>query len=160
MVRLGRWWRGAAAVAVLSSLLGGPGTSPAAAGVPAAVASPAPAGTSFLDHDALLKGVQDPAWYKANIPFLDVPDQQILDVYYYRWQTYKEHLVYTGPEYGWLSSEFLQPVGYGAPYGGSRPRPDTRSPRGGGCATRRTPRTSSTTGSVARDSSPNRRPTV
>ncbi|MEU1534634.1 MGH1-like glycoside hydrolase domain-containing protein [Streptomyces fagopyri] len=118
MVRLGRWWGAAAAVTLLGGLLGGPAASPAAAGVPSASASPTPAGTSFLDHDALLKGVQDPAWFKANIPFLDVPDQQIRDVYYYRWQTYKEHLVYTGPEYGWLSSEFLQPVGYGAPYGG------------------------------------------
>ncbi|TXS79184.1 hypothetical protein EAO69_06990 [Streptomyces sp. me109] len=118
MVRFGRWRGAAAAVALLGGLLGGPGASPAAAGTPGGTPSLPQTGTSFLDHDALLRGVQDPAWFKANIPFLDVPDQQIRDVYYYRWQTYKEHLVYTGPEYGWLSSEFLQPVGYGAPYGG------------------------------------------
>jgi len=84
-----------------------------------AVAAPgAPGLRPLVDHAAVLAGADDPAWFESNIPFLDVPDRQIQDVYYYRWQTYKEHLVYTGPQYGWLSSEFLQPVGYGAPYGG------------------------------------------
>ena len=78
----------------------------------------APGGTSFLDHAALLGSVDDPAWFLANIPFLDVPDSDIRQVYYYRWVTYKEHLTYTSPIYGWLSTEFLQPVSYGAPYGG------------------------------------------
>lgn len=75
-------------------------------------------GTHVLDHKALLGNVNDPEWFEANIPFVEVPDPQIQQVYYYRWQTYKEHLVYTGPIYGWMSSEFLQPVSYGAPYGG------------------------------------------
>lgn len=77
-----------------------------------------PRGTHALNHRMLLGNADDPGWYEANIPFLEVPDTEIQDVYYYRWQTYKEHLVYTGPIYGWLSSEFLQPVSYGAPYGG------------------------------------------
>ena len=75
-------------------------------------------GTSFLNHTALLGAINDKPWFEANIPFLEVPDAQIQDVYYYRWQTYKEHLVYTGAEYGYLSNEFLTPVFYGAPYGG------------------------------------------
>ena len=74
--------------------------------------------TNFLNHSQLLVGVEDPDWFEQNIPFLDIPDQQIQDVYYYRWQTYKEHLVYTGAQYGYMASEFLQPVSYGAPYGG------------------------------------------
>ena len=78
----------------------------------------APGGTNFLDKPALLGPVDDPAWFLHNIPFLEVPDQQIQQVYYYRWQTAKEHLIYTGSIYGWLSTEFLQPVFYGAPYGG------------------------------------------
>ena len=78
----------------------------------------APGGTNFLDKPALLGPVNDPQWFLHNIPFLDVPDPQIQQVYYYRWQTYKEHLIYTGSIYGWLSTEFLQPVSYGAPYGG------------------------------------------
>jgi hypothetical protein len=78
----------------------------------------APGATHVLHSTSLLGNVDDPGWFVHNIPFLDVPDTQIQQVYYYRWQTYKEHLVYTGPEYGWLSNEFLQPVSYGAPYGG------------------------------------------
>lgn len=85
---------------------------------PTLYARNAPGATSFLNHTALLGSINDKPWFEANIPFLDVPDTQIRDVYYYRWQTYKEHLVNTGPEYGFLSSEFLEPVGYGAPYGG------------------------------------------
>ncbi|WP_067272159.1 RICIN domain-containing protein [Mitsuaria sp. 7] len=78
----------------------------------------APGATRFLDKDELLAGFDDPAWFKHNIPFLDVPDAQIQQIYYFRWQSYKGHLVYTGSVYGWLSSEFLEPVDYGAPYGG------------------------------------------
>jgi hypothetical protein len=78
----------------------------------------AAAGTTFLNHASLLTGREDPDWFEQNVPFLDVPDTQIQAVYYYRWQTYKEHLVYTGAQYGYLASEFLHPVDYGAPYGG------------------------------------------
>ncbi len=79
---------------------------------------PYPGRTAFLPDAALLGPVDDPDWFLRNIPFLEVPDPQIQGVYYYRWQTYKEHLIYTGSIYGWLSSEFLAPVSYGAPYGG------------------------------------------
>ncbi len=58
-------------------------------------------GTNFLNHDQLLAGVEDRNWFERNVPLLDIPVQQIQDVYYYRWQTYKEHLVYTGAQY-WL----------------------------------------------------------
>ncbi|KOV83868.1 discoidin domain-containing protein [Nocardia sp. NRRL S-836] len=76
------------------------------------------AGTDVLDHAALLGDVQEPAWYEANIPFVDLPDREIRDTYYYRWRTYREALKYTGPEDGWIVSEFLGPVGYSAPNGG------------------------------------------
>ncbi|KAF5705714.1 hypothetical protein FMUND_11956 [Fusarium mundagurra] len=75
-------------------------------------------GTTILDRDLLLKGLEDQPWFEKNIPLLEIPDKQIQEVYYYRWQTYKEHLVYTGAEYGYMASEFLSPVSYGAPYGG------------------------------------------
>jgi hypothetical protein len=74
--------------------------------------------TNFLNHDLLLEGLEDKNWFEKNIPLLDVPDKEIREVYYYRWQTYKEHLVYTGAQYGYMASEFLSPVSYGAPYGG------------------------------------------
>jgi mannosylglycerate hydrolase MGH1-like protein/F5/8 type C domain-containing protein/glycosyl hydrolase family 65 len=79
---------------------------------------PVGAGTNFLNHAALLGNVPEPAWYEANIPFVDVPDQEIRDTYYYRWRTFREALKYTGPKDGWIVSEFLGPVGYSAPNGG------------------------------------------
>lgn len=54
--------------------------------------------TSFLNHSRLLGSIEDPGWYEDNVPFVDLPDQQIQDVYYYRLQSYKEHLHYTSTE--------------------------------------------------------------
>ncbi|USX53413.1 discoidin domain-containing protein [Lentzea sp. HUAS12] len=76
------------------------------------------AGTNFLNHAELLGNVPEPAWYEANVPFVDLPDREIRDTYYYRWRTYREALKYTGPKDGWIVSEFLGPVGYSAPNGG------------------------------------------
>ncbi len=110
----------AAAAAVSLTVLG---AATATASRPApGPAQPAPlypsvgAGTHLIDENAKLAGVNDPDWYKANIPFLDVPDQQIEQVYYYRWRDYKEHLRYTDPQDGWISTEFLDCCGYAAPY--------------------------------------------
>ncbi len=75
-------------------------------------------GTDFLDHAKLLSKVEDSAWFEKNIPLIEVPSTQIQDVYYYRWQSYKEHLAYTGAQHGYLSTEFLHPASYGAPFGG------------------------------------------
>ncbi|AGZ41897.1 MGH1-like glycoside hydrolase domain-containing protein [Actinoplanes friuliensis] len=74
--------------------------------------------THFLDQERLLGDTPEPGWYKANIPFVDLPDAAIQDTYYYRWRTFKEALKYTGPKDGWIVSEFLGPVGYSAPNGG------------------------------------------
>jgi Ricin-type beta-trefoil lectin domain-like/F5/8 type C domain len=101
-------------------VLAGAATLPATA---TATASPPPpavgAGTHFLDHHALLDhaGITDQSWFEANIPFLDVPDTAIQDVYYYRFHTWKEHLNYLDPADGYTSSEFLPDVGYNAPGG-------------------------------------------
>jgi hypothetical protein len=73
-------------------------------------------GTHFLDHAAALAGYADPAWYEANIPFVDLPDATMQSVYYYRWRVWKEHLRYTNPTDGWISTEFLDCCGYAAPY--------------------------------------------
>ncbi|WP_079138433.1 COG1470 family protein [Actinacidiphila rubida] len=118
-----------ACVAALAALLlialgGSPGAAlaaapPAAGGPPAAAASPYPSvgpGTHFLDDASYLAGVADPGWYEANIPFVDLPDTTLQSVYYYRWRDYKEHLRYTDPADGWISTEFLDCCGYAAPY--------------------------------------------
>lgn len=63
-------------------------TPPDAPGTP-----PAACATSFLDPDKYLGGLDDPGWYKQNVPLLDVPDSaagsRIQAVYYYRWSTLK-----------------------------------------------------------------------
>jgi hypothetical protein len=84
---------------------------------PARAAGPAVGpGTRVLDHASYLSGVNDPGWYEANIPFVDLPDRTIQDVYYYRWRVWKEHLRYTDPTDGWILTEFLDCCGYAAPY--------------------------------------------
>lgn len=128
----GRAWAvlpGAALLAVALAA-GGPGLR-AAASVSASAtvdgsslvtppASPYPsvgAGTHFLNDAQLLAGMSEPGWYEANIPFLEVPDQAIQSVYYYRWRVWKEHLQETQPGTGQVLTEFLPGVGYAAPYG-------------------------------------------
>lgn len=41
--------------------------------------------TSFLDHETPIADFFGRTWLRENIPFIDIPDQQIQDVYYYRW---------------------------------------------------------------------------
>lgn len=78
----------------------------------------AAANTHFLNHKDLLSSVEDPTWFDANIPLIEVPSREIQQVYYFRWQSYREHLAYTSTQYGYMSTEFLAPTFYGAPYGG------------------------------------------
>ncbi|EOD68104.1 MGH1-like glycoside hydrolase domain-containing protein [Amycolatopsis vancoresmycina] len=105
-MRRGRTWL---AVAVLLAQAGLTG----AAGAAGATTGP---GTHFLDHSAALAGYAEPGWYEANIPFVDLPDATMERVYYYRWRVFKEHLRYTNPADGWISTEFLDCCGYAAPY--------------------------------------------
>src|ERR1700761_1887754 len=74
-------------------------------------------GTHFLNDSALLGGTDEKAWYEANIPFLDVPDQTIQSAYYYRWRVWKEHLRPTGTANGDVLTEFFGYPGYAAPFG-------------------------------------------
>ncbi|MDX3072549.1 MGH1-like glycoside hydrolase domain-containing protein [Streptomyces sp. MI02-7b] len=111
----------ASATALLMIVLSLVAVPARAAGAPPGQAAPAPlpsvgAGTHFLDDDAYLEGFADPDWYRANVPFVDLPDRTMQSVYYYRWRVYKEHLRWTGPADGWISTEFLDCCGYAAPY--------------------------------------------
>lgn len=74
--------------------------------------------TSFLDHDYLLSNLDDPNWFEHNVGILDTPSQELQDVYYYRWQMYREHIYYTSAQYGYILTEFLAPVPWAGPYGG------------------------------------------
>ncbi|HEV7924495.1 MAG TPA: glycosyl hydrolase family 65 protein, partial [Verrucomicrobiae bacterium] len=56
------------------------------------------------------------AWdfLKENIPLFDCPDQNINEIYYFRWWTYRKHIEQT-PE-GFVITEFLPPVGWAGKY--------------------------------------------
>ncbi len=68
-------------------------------------------GTRILNHDRLLRDLADPQWFKDNIPFLDVPDAVIQEIYYYRWSVFRRHLRYTNPATGYVVTQQLAPVG-------------------------------------------------
>jgi hypothetical protein len=69
-------------------------------------------GTAFLDHDKPISGFAGQTLLKENIPYIDIPDTQIQDVYYYRWSSIVRHLRYTTAGTGYILTEFMQPVGY------------------------------------------------
>jgi len=69
-------------------------------------------GTSFLDHVTPIDGFFGQTFLKENIPFIDIPDLNIQDVYYYRWSSIQRHLRYTVQGTGYIITEFMQPVGY------------------------------------------------
>lgn len=53
-------------------------------------------------------------WMLENVPLLRCPDPEIEEVYYFRWWTFRKHLVRT-PE-GWVITEFLPKVKWSGPY--------------------------------------------
>lgn len=53
----------------------------------------------------------DSKWYVENIPFFETSDQEIEDVYYYRWKMYKAHLRNIG-KYGYVVTEFLNAMSW------------------------------------------------
>jgi hypothetical protein len=48
------------------------------------------------------------AWMKTNVPFFECPDEEIEEMYYFRWWSYRKHLVQTTN--GWVVTEFLAPM--------------------------------------------------
>ena len=69
--------------------------------------------TNFFDHLQYVEKLDDPQWYLDNIPFIEVPDQSIQDVYYYRASVIKRHLKFAHEGHGWIFTEFIQPVTWG-----------------------------------------------
>ena len=53
-------------------------------------------------------------WLSANIPLLECPDEVIEQNYYYRWWSFRKHLVKT-PE-GFIFTEFIEPVKHAGKY--------------------------------------------
>jgi hypothetical protein len=72
--------------------------------------------TNFVNEDSKLVDYAEKQWFKDNIPFLEVPDDKIEAVYYYRWSSLKRHLRYTVPGAGYIVTEFVHKVGYSQKY--------------------------------------------
>ena len=47
-------------------------------------------------------------WLQANIPFFECPDREVEEIYYYRWWSFRKHLVQTTN--GFVFTEFLMPM--------------------------------------------------
>jgi hypothetical protein len=47
-------------------------------------------------------------WLQKEIPFFDCPDKEVEEMYYFRWWSFRKHLVQTPA--GWVVTEFLTPV--------------------------------------------------
>jgi hypothetical protein len=56
-------------------------------------------------------------WYKANIPFLETPDQEVDVTYYYRWEVVTKHLTYGSPRSGYSYTEFIDRPFWSGTYG-------------------------------------------
>ena len=69
--------------------------------------------TEFLNHSSYIQGFDEPQWYLDNIPFIDVPDPSLQEVYYYRASVIKRHLKYAHEGHGYSFTEFIHPVSWG-----------------------------------------------
>ncbi|KAI8623414.1 Six-hairpin glycosidase [Xylariaceae sp. FL1651] len=74
-------------------------------------------GTLFLDHEQPIAGFFGQTFLRDNIPYIDIPDSLIQDVYYYRWTSLQRNLRYVTAGTGYICTEFVQPVGYAKAFG-------------------------------------------
>jgi hypothetical protein len=77
---------------------------------------------AIIDKDKALAAHQwwdnrDFDWYKANIPFFDCPDADIVTTYYYRWELVTKHLTYGSPTSGYTFTEFIDRPFWSGAYG-------------------------------------------
>ena len=54
-------------------------------------------------------------WLSQNIPLFDCPDSILQKIYYFRWWSFRKHLVKT--RYGFIFTEFITHVKFGGEYG-------------------------------------------
>jgi hypothetical protein len=54
------------------------------------------------------------SWMTANAPLFECPDEDVQRVYYFRWWTYRKHVVETPG--GFVLTEFITPVGHAGEY--------------------------------------------
>jgi F5/8 type C domain len=93
-----------------AAVAGGAGSSGSGGGPPEALGT-------LLDEPGLVADLPDAQWYLDNIPFLDIPDASIQEVYYYRFSTLYRARQYTTPSTGYVFTEFVEPPGYASAFG-------------------------------------------
>lgn len=53
-------------------------------------------------------------WMKENVPYVELPEPVLEEIYYFRWWTYRKHIKRT--EKGYIITEFLPSVRWAGPY--------------------------------------------
>ena len=69
-------------------------------------------GPNVIDKLNKIKDFDEKNWFLENIPFIELPDKNIEDVYYYRWSSHKRHLRYLKVGTGYVVTEFVYDVNY------------------------------------------------
>jgi hypothetical protein len=64
--------------------------------------------------DSAIPNADAEKWMAANVPLFDCPDEELKQIYYFRWWTYRKHIRNT-PD-GMVITEFLLPVGHAGPH--------------------------------------------
>ena len=72
--------------------------------------------TNFINRSAKVRNYAESGWFLKQIPFIDIPDSEIEEIYYYRWSSHKRHLRYTLPGGGYSVTEFIHKVFYAGKY--------------------------------------------
>lgn len=83
----------------------------------------APAGAAaVIDQERALAAQtfwdnRDTAWFRANIPFFECPDAELVTTWYYRWELVTKHLTYGSPNTGYVFTEFTDRPFWSGTYG-------------------------------------------
>lgn len=55
------------------------------------------------------------SWFDENVPYIDIPDENMKQIYYYRWYTYRSQIRHLA-DGTYVVTEFLPYVGWSGPY--------------------------------------------
>lgn len=69
------------------------------------------------DHETTVNYIDNKSswpWLRDNVPFFECPDKAFEEIYYFRWWTYRKHIVKT--PVGFVVTEFLPPVPWAGKY--------------------------------------------
>lgn len=72
---------------------------------------------NFYDEEIYVQEIPNEKayeWMKENVPYLELPDRTLEEIYYFRWWVYRKHVKNT--EKGYVITEFLSDVPWSGPY--------------------------------------------